>query len=76
MGRIIDMVINKGKRIDGVGEFSMEDMLGVGVGYGQKADADLNQIILLATVRRELAIDFQTAGLESVTLIPAYEVDC
>lgn len=27
-----------------------------------QADADLNQIILLAAVRREPAIDFQTAG--------------
>lgn len=27
-----------------------------------QADADLNQIILLATVRREPLIDFQTAG--------------
>jgi predicted nuclease of predicted toxin-antitoxin system len=27
-----------------------------------QADADLNQIILLATVRREPAIDFQAAG--------------
>lgn len=27
-----------------------------------QADADLNQIILLATVRREPSIDFQTAG--------------
>lgn len=27
-----------------------------------QADADLNQIILLATVRREPAMDFQTAG--------------
>lgn len=26
-----------------------------------QADADLNQIILLATIRREPAIDFQTA---------------
>jgi uncharacterized protein len=32
------MLINEGKRIDGVGEFSMEDMLGVGVGYGQKEE--------------------------------------
>jgi uncharacterized protein len=32
------MVINENKRIDGVGEFSMEDMLGVGVGYGQKEE--------------------------------------
>lgn len=32
------MAINEGKRIDGVGEFSMEDMLGVGVGYGQKEE--------------------------------------
>lgn len=28
-----------------------------------QADADLNQIILLATVRREPSIDFQTAGV-------------
>lgn len=27
-----------------------------------QADADLNQIILLATVRREPSIDFQTEG--------------
>ena len=27
-----------------------------------QADADLNQIIVLATVRREPSIDFQTAG--------------
>jgi predicted nuclease of predicted toxin-antitoxin system len=27
-----------------------------------QADADLNQLILLATVRREPSIDFQTAG--------------
>jgi uncharacterized protein len=32
------MLINEGKRIDGVGEYSMEDMLGVGVGYGQKEE--------------------------------------
>jgi predicted TIM-barrel fold metal-dependent hydrolase len=32
------LVINENKRIDGVGEFSMEDMLGVGVGYGQKEE--------------------------------------
>lgn len=32
------MVINENKRIDGVGEFTMEDMLGVGVGYGQKEE--------------------------------------
>ena len=32
------MLINEGKRIEGVGEFSMEDMLGVGVGYGQKEE--------------------------------------
>lgn len=32
------MVINEHKRIDGVGEFTMEDMLGVGVGYGQKEE--------------------------------------
>ena len=34
-----------------------------------QADADLNQIILLATIRREPAIDFQTAlaaGLEGL----------
>ena len=30
------MLVNESKRIRGVGEFSMEDMLGVGVGYGQK----------------------------------------
>lgn len=32
------MVINENKRIDGVGEYTMEDMLGVGVGYGQKEE--------------------------------------
>lgn len=32
------LVINENKRIDGVGEYSMEDMLGVGVGYGQKEE--------------------------------------
>ena len=34
-----------------------------------QADADLNQIILLATIRREPAVDFQTAmaaGLNGV----------
>jgi len=36
-GRYV-MVINEGKRIDGVGEYSMEDMLGIGVGYGQKEE--------------------------------------
>jgi len=36
-GRYI-LVINENKRIDGVGEFTMEDMLGVGVGYGQKEE--------------------------------------
>ncbi len=30
------MLVNESKQIRGVGEFSMEDMLGVGVGYGQK----------------------------------------
>jgi predicted TIM-barrel fold metal-dependent hydrolase len=32
------MIVNENKRIDGVGEFTMEDMLGVGVGYGQKEE--------------------------------------
>jgi predicted TIM-barrel fold metal-dependent hydrolase len=32
------MVINENKRIDGVGEYTMEDMLGVAVGYGQKEE--------------------------------------
>lgn len=32
------MWVNEGKRIAGVGEFSMEELLGVGVGYGQKED--------------------------------------
>jgi predicted TIM-barrel fold metal-dependent hydrolase len=32
------MLINEGKRIVGVGDYSMEDMLGVGVGYGQKEE--------------------------------------
>lgn len=32
------MLINESKRIRGIGEFSMEDLLGVGVGYGQKED--------------------------------------
>lgn len=32
-----------------------------------QADADLNQIIVLATVRREPSIDFQTAGAVSLT---------
>ena len=31
-----------------------------------QADADLNQIIVLATVRREPSIDFQTAGAVSL----------
>jgi hypothetical protein len=32
-----------------------------------QADADLNQIILLATIRREPAIDFQTATLAGLS---------
>lgn len=32
------MLVNEAKCIRGVGEFGMEDMLGVGVGYGQKED--------------------------------------
>ncbi len=32
------MWVNEDKRIAGVGEFSMEELLGVGVGYGQKED--------------------------------------
>jgi hypothetical protein len=32
-----------------------------------QADADLNQIILLATIRREPAIDFQTATMAGLS---------
>lgn len=32
------MCINEGKRVRGVGEFGMEELLGVGVGYGQKEE--------------------------------------
>lgn len=39
-----------------------------------QADADLNQIILLATVRREPAIDFQTAGAAGLAHRPDREV--
>lgn len=30
------MLVNEDKRVSGVGEFGIEDLLGVGVGYGQK----------------------------------------
>ncbi len=36
-GRYI-MLVNEDKQVRGVGEFSMEQMLGVGVGYGQKEE--------------------------------------
>ncbi len=36
-GRCI-MLVNEDKQIRGVGEFSMEQLLGVGVGYGQKEE--------------------------------------
>ncbi len=39
-----------------------------------QADADLNQIILLATVRREPAIDFQTATATGLTSLSDLEV--
>lgn len=32
------MLVNEDKQVRGVGEFSMEQMLGVGVGYGQKEE--------------------------------------
>lgn len=35
-----------------------------------QADADLNQIILLATIRREPSIDFQTASAAKLAGIP------
>ena len=39
-----------------------------------QADADLNQVILLATIRREPTIDFQTAHAANLAGIPDREV--
>ena len=39
-----------------------------------QADADLNQIILLATVRRESSIDFQTAEAAGLTYLQDRDV--
>lgn len=39
-----------------------------------QADADLNQIILLATIRREPAIDFQTATMAGLSRLDDMQV--